>query len=191
MIQGMREPIEFRQPAPVRIYFVCFALLWVGSLVAFGIRSPSDALITVLVSAIGVAFIIRIWSVKFVADESGLVVRNFFRTLRLGWGEVEDFRLGTMMGMPFGRVIHVLLRNGEVVTLDITASHWTLSSVEGRSRSRCCRDCVSGSLARASPIPFIGVVSGRTCDPRVVVPNRKGATVRRSTSTVGRPRTFS
>jgi hypothetical protein len=53
------------------------------------------------------------------------VVRNFFRTLRLGWGEVEDFRLGTMMGMPFGRVIHVLLRNGEVVTLDITASHWT------------------------------------------------------------------
>jgi Bacterial PH domain len=125
MIQGMREPIEFRQPAPVRIYFVCFALLWVGSLVAFGIRSPSDALITVLMSAIGVAFIIRIWSVKFVADESGLVVRNFFRTLRLGWGEVEDFRLGTMMGMPFGRVVHVLLRNGEVVTLDITASHWT------------------------------------------------------------------
>jgi hypothetical protein len=125
MIQGMREPIEFRQAAPVRIYFVCFALLWVGSLVAFGIRSRSDALITVLMSAIGIAFIIRIWSVRFVADESGLVVHNFFRTLRLGWGEVEDFRLGTMMGMPFGRVIHVLLRNGEVVTLDITASHWT------------------------------------------------------------------
>jgi hypothetical protein len=70
---------------------------------------------------------------------------------------VEDFRLGTMMGMPFGRVIHVLLRNGEVVTLDITASIGPLSSVEGRSRSRCCRDFVSGSLARASPIPFIEV----------------------------------
>ncbi len=73
----MREPIEFRQLTAMRIYVVCFALVWVGSLVALGIRSPSDALITVLMIVIGVAFIIRIVSVKFVADESGLMVRNF------------------------------------------------------------------------------------------------------------------
>ena len=97
-------------------------------MVAAGIRSPSDALITLLMAALGTAFVIRIWSIRFVADESGLLVRNFFRTWRFRWDEVEDFRLGRqMMMMPFGRVIHVLLRNGEVLTLDITASHWAFA----------------------------------------------------------------
>jgi hypothetical protein len=41
--------------------------------------------------------------------------------MRFGWDEVEDFRV---MVIPFGRVIHVLLGNGEVVTLDITTIHW-------------------------------------------------------------------
>jgi hypothetical protein len=56
-----------------------------------------------------------------VADESGLLVRNLYRTWRLPWDEVEDFRVGqAMMGMPFGKVIHVLLRNGEVVKVEVT-----------------------------------------------------------------------
>jgi hypothetical protein len=39
----MREPIDFRRPAITRVYFVCFAFFWIGSLVAIGMRSPSDA----------------------------------------------------------------------------------------------------------------------------------------------------
>jgi len=100
---------------------VGFACLWVGLLVAAGIRSPSDAAITSVMAALGTVFIIRIWSIRLVADESGLLVRNFFRTWRFRWDEVEDFRLGRpIMGMPVGWVIHALLRNGEVVTPDIT-----------------------------------------------------------------------
>jgi hypothetical protein len=76
-------------------------------------------------AALGTAFILRTWSIRFVADESRLLVCNFFRTWRFRWDEVEDIRLGRpMIGMPFGRVIHVLLRNGEVVILDITTMHW-------------------------------------------------------------------
>ena len=48
--------------------------------------------------------------------------------MRFGWDEIEDFRLGhPVMVIPFGRVIHVLLWNGEVVTLDITTMHWAFA----------------------------------------------------------------
>ena len=105
---------------------MCFGLLWVGILVAAIITSPlSDAPIPLLMIALGGALIIRMESMKLVADESGLLVRNFSRTCRFRWDEVEDFRLGRpMMGMLFGQLIHVLLRNGEVITLDVTAFNW-------------------------------------------------------------------
>jgi Bacterial PH domain len=128
IVSAMREPTEIRQPAAMRIYFVFFGLLWVGALlVPYGIRSGSDALLIPLVGVVGVAFIARIASLRVLADESGLRVRNFFRTQHFPWEEIEDFRLGRpMSGLPFGWVIHVLLTNEEVVTLDVTASSWSL-----------------------------------------------------------------
>jgi hypothetical protein len=52
----------------------------------------------------------------------------FFRTQHFRWDEVEDFRLGRVMnGLPFGWVIHALLRNEEVVTLDVAAYSWSLT----------------------------------------------------------------
>ena len=126
---AMRKPTEIRQPAAMRIYFVFFGLLWVGTLlVPYGIRSGSDALVILLFGVVGVAFIARTASLRVIADESGLHVRNFFRTQHLGWEEIEDFRLGRpMSGLPFGWVIHALLTNEEVVTLDVTASNWSLA----------------------------------------------------------------
>lgn len=89
------------------------------------ISSPSVAPVAILMIAFGVAFVVRIEGLRLVADESGVLVRNFFRTWHFEWAEVEDFRLGRpTMGLPFGQVVHVLLRNGEVVTADISASHW-------------------------------------------------------------------
>lgn len=122
----------------MQIYFACFGLLWVGLLLGSLTRSRSDAPIALLMIVLGGAFIVRTWSLKFVANESGLLVRNFFRTWRFGWDQVEDFRLGRGgMAMPFGQVIHVLLRNDEVITLDITASHWSflLGGKEKRERT--------------------------------------------------------
>jgi hypothetical protein len=89
------------------------------------IASPYNTPIAMILIAIGLAFGIRTTSLGFVADESGLLVRNFFQTRQFGWGEVEDFRWGRLvMGMPFGRVIYALLRNGEVICLDISAFYW-------------------------------------------------------------------
>lgn len=126
---GMRQPTEIRQPTAMRIYFVFFGLLWVGALlVPYGIRWRSDALVILLFGVVGIAFIARIASLRVLADESGLNVRNFFRTQHFRWEEVEDFRLGRpMSGLPFGWVIHALLTNDEVVTLDVTASNWILA----------------------------------------------------------------
>ena len=126
MMACMRRPVVVRQPLVPQVYFALFGLLWVGLLLGSMTRSQGfDALIAILMIGGGGAFIARTWSLKFVASESGLFVRNFFRTYRLGWDQVEDFRLGRGgMAMPFGQVIHVLLRNREVLTLDITANHW-------------------------------------------------------------------
>jgi hypothetical protein len=124
----MGQRVEIRMPIAIRIYGVCFGLVWVGFLIVAITRSgPSQIPFAVFMAIIGVAFIYRIDSMKVVADGSGLLVRNLLRTWRFRWGEVEDFRLGrSMMAMPFGQVIHVLLRNGEVVTADVTVRPWIL-----------------------------------------------------------------
>lgn len=126
---GMREPTQIQQPLAMRIYCLLFGLLWVGTLlVPYGIRSGSDGILILLFSVVGVTFIARIASLRVLADESGLHVRNFFRTQHFRWDEVEDFRLGRIMnGLPFGWVIHALLRNEEVVTLDVAAYSWSLA----------------------------------------------------------------
>jgi hypothetical protein len=125
----MREPTLIRPPAAFRIYCVVFALIWVGTLlVPYGIRSGSDAILKLLLGVVGAAFITRTATLKVLADELGLHVRNIFRTQHFGWKQVEDFRLGRpMSGLPFGWVIYVLLSNEEVVPLDVTASNLSLA----------------------------------------------------------------
>jgi hypothetical protein len=100
-----------------------------------------------LFGVVGIAFIARIASLRVLADESGLNVRNFFRTQDFGWEEFEDFRLGRpMSGLPFGWVIHALLTSEEVVTLDVTASNWILA-FGGRAK----REQVLNTLREGSP----------------------------------------
>jgi hypothetical protein len=102
-----------------------FMVFWVGALLSFPIASPSDALLVTVMVAFGVGFTSRMAMVKLQVDESGVVVRNFIRTWRFDGSEIEDFRLGrAAMGQLFGQVIHVLLRNGEVVTADVSWASW-------------------------------------------------------------------
>jgi hypothetical protein len=125
---GMREPTQIQQPLAMRIYCLLFGLLVVGTMVPSAIRSGPDGILILLFVAVGVAFIARVASLRVLADESGLHVRNFFRTQHFRWDEVEDFRLGRgMNGLPFGWVIHALLRNEDVVTLDVAAYSWSLA----------------------------------------------------------------
>ena len=83
---GVRQPIEIRQPAAVRIYVVAFTVFSVGLLVWGGIPSPVDVLILVFMAAFIVALAARIQMLKLVADDSGLLVRNFFRSWHFQMG---------------------------------------------------------------------------------------------------------
>lgn len=124
----MREPTQIQQPLAMRIYCLFFGLLVVGTMVPPAIRSGSDGIFILLFTVVGVTFIARVALLRVLADESGLHVRNVFRTQHFRWDEVEDFRLGRPMGgLPFGWVIHVLLRSEEVVTLDVAVYSWSLA----------------------------------------------------------------
>jgi len=131
----MKERVEIRQPLLLRIYIIGFGVVWVGLLIRSIVTSPESGIgVAIVMIVIGVAFMTRIASLKCVADGSGLFVRNFFSSRRLAWAQVEDFRLGRPMAAPFGYVIHVLLLDGGVLTLDATA--WGLFGRGNTKRER-------------------------------------------------------
>jgi hypothetical protein len=66
---------------------------------------------------LGESIVFLVLRLAVIADETGLVVRNNFGTEQLRWSEVEDFRVGAARG---GQMIHVLLRTGEFLPLDVT-----------------------------------------------------------------------
>lgn len=131
-----RQVVHIRQPVALRIYVVGFGTVWCAMLVSFAVAGRGQGAVSVvplLMLGFGATLMYRMLRVGVVADESGLLVRNSFRTKRFSWSEVEDFRVGgAAMGMPFGKVVHVLLRNGEVLTLDVTMRPWLFA--RGRAR---------------------------------------------------------
>lgn len=138
----MSEPLRIRQPTALRIYIVAFGVFWCG-IVAVGFVSlvpRPEALIPLGMLMFGGSLTYRMFRLEVVADGTGLLIRNYYRTHRYHWEDVEDFRLGSpMMAMPFGKVIHALLANGEIVTLDVTMRPWLLG--RGREqRDRYLRD---------------------------------------------------
>jgi hypothetical protein len=117
----MREyPGHHQNPLALRLYLLLISVAAVPLSLVFG-RDESAAVVLILMTVVAVIF----WRVSrqvAIANEAGLLIRNTFRTWRFTWDEIEDFRVGReMMGLPFGWVVVVLLRNGEVISLDVTA----------------------------------------------------------------------
>ena len=95
--------------------------MWIVAVGFFGLVPRPEALIPLGMLAFGGSLTYRMFRLEVVADDAGLLIRNYYKTRRYSWAEVEEFRLGSaMLGMPFGKVIHALLANGEIVTLDVT-----------------------------------------------------------------------
>lgn len=123
------EPLRIHQPIAVRVYIGIFGVVWCGFVAAgfVSLAPHPDSLILFGMFAFGATLTYRLFRLEAVADDSGLLVRNYYRTRTYKWPEVEDFRLGSpTMGLPIGKVIHVLLANGEIMTLDVTMRPWLL-----------------------------------------------------------------
>lgn len=115
----MREPVLIRLPTVARGFQVVFMCGWVG----FAVKAYLDfgQPVILLFSLVGVAFAARNTSLMVRADSSGLFVRNLWRTRSIPWSQVERFGFGApSQSLGLEKVVHVVLRDGEVLSLDAT-----------------------------------------------------------------------
>jgi hypothetical protein len=161
MTARARLPLVIRFPLWVRIYGYAFGALWVGILAVgfFGSDDfdPASVVFVVGFMAIGVAFVARMVRTAVIADDTTLLVRNFYRTKRFSWQEVEGFRTGRISFQPWGRMIFVLLRDGNMYGTDATMTTW------GRAGRRD-PDTMLADLRSWLPAPP-GETTSRTVEP--------------------------
>jgi hypothetical protein len=131
----MKGEVVIRPPAWARISVLGFSIFWSAFFVQAAVRSPGSQIFgPILIGALGLLFTIRTVDEKIVANEGGVFIRNSLRTWRLRWAEVQGFEVGrlairywkTIVEYParFGREIHVILRNGEVVPVEASMRLW-------------------------------------------------------------------
>jgi hypothetical protein len=114
-----------QQPLALRIYAVLGACVcgvvagvFIVSAVADGQPGVLLFLLVWLAFALTLLYRILRMSIELLPDE--LIVRNLFRTRRLARREVEGFRVGSYGPMSFSRCVFALLRDGTMLTLDVT-----------------------------------------------------------------------
>ncbi len=131
----MNREVLIRPPAWARTYLLGFSIFWSSFFVQEAVGSSGRQIFApILIGALGLLFAIRMADEKIVANEGGVFIRNSLRTWRLGWAEVQGFEVGrpairywkTIVEYPalFGRQIHVILRNGEVVPVEASMRLW-------------------------------------------------------------------
>ena len=129
-----------RPPLWTRVYIVAAGIVWVAVLLGSLFEPSTPApLVPVLITIVGIVFFARILRQAVIANEEGLLVRNIYRTSRYRWHEVEGFRTGRPSFQPFGKQIHVLLRNGEIVPIDVSIRFWRFSGGEAKVQEMLTR----------------------------------------------------
>jgi len=130
-VQPVREELVIRLPLWMRVYIVGFGIFWVVFLFASLFRpSTAQPFVPILLIVVGVVFFARIISQVVIANEDGLLVRNVYRTSRYRWEDVEGFRTGRPSFQPFGKQINLLLRDGEIVPIDVSVRLWRFTGGE-------------------------------------------------------------
>jgi hypothetical protein len=128
--------VKIRQPAIARIYVTVFGVFWCG-IVGYGAvaaiiaRSPGFVVLG-LMFAFGFTLCYRLARLAVFAEGGTVLVRNYWRAVRLARAEIEDVRLGNMPNVPFGHQLYLLTSNGRIMTLDATGRQ----SAVGRNRQR-------------------------------------------------------
>jgi hypothetical protein len=130
------RPYAIRLPLAVRAYVVIFMCIWCVPLLGASIGaavhgSPGFVGFAVPMLAFGLALGYRIIRLSVTLNPDDLLVRGYFHTRRIVRADIEGFRQGSQTNQPFTRVIYVLLRDGTVFPLDVTARMYV-----GRGKAR-------------------------------------------------------
>jgi hypothetical protein len=113
-------PVVIQVSRAVRIYAGVFGVAFFVLLVlnAFSVRSARLSIVPLVLVALGTLVCARIFRASLLADERGVVVRNYLRTYRLHWDDVADFRLDAPASRIEGWEMSVIRSNGREIRLD-------------------------------------------------------------------------
>lgn len=114
--------VEIRLPTVFRVYIIGFMIFWCAGvsagLVAAAAHGSPVVVIPLFMLAFGLGFAYRMARLSVLSDGDAIIVRNFFQTRRLQRKQIEGFRIGPVSFQPFGKTIHVLLRDNSMLPLD-------------------------------------------------------------------------
>lgn len=132
----MRPYVMIRQPVFLRGYSFAFGALWFALLtyaVVRGAAHGSGAMFVLLfMLVVGLLVPYRMARMSVIGDGDSLTVRNRWLTKHLRSSDIEGFRLGrSAYGMPGVSVIHALLADGTILTLDVTMAPTLFSRASG------------------------------------------------------------
>jgi hypothetical protein len=136
------RPDVIRLPVALRAYVVVFMCIWCGSvfagLIAAAAHGSPAVVILLLMLTFGLTLGYRSFRLSVALGPQDLLVRNWYRTRRIVRADVEGFRQGALSQQPFTRAIYVLLRDGTVFPLDVTARPYFFGRgktlLDGRTR---------------------------------------------------------
>ena len=141
-----------RLPKALRVYIFIFGTVWSGLLlgpIVGGLSSGSPGALLVLpVPLLGCWFFYRSFRISVEMGPIELVVRNRYRTRHLPREDIEDFRDAVVPG-PSITGIHVLVRSGRLVALDVTRQPAFFS--RGRERQERQLDRLRAWLENGQP----------------------------------------
>lgn len=99
----MSVKVEIRTPRVGRIFIVAFGVLWCGFglfiAVFLALSGTPFALVPLAMVAVGASLGFSYSRLRVLADSDQLVVRNYFRTHRVGGGRIKEFAIGKRGGV--------------------------------------------------------------------------------------------
>ena len=116
----------------MRAFFLLFGVAHIALVVVLLARPERQGLdyFTSLILIGMLFFYARMWGLGVFSDGEELTIRNTARTHRASRSNIEGFRVGAAPGAVVGKAVHLLLRDGSVVTLDV------LTGIFGGDRGR-------------------------------------------------------
>jgi hypothetical protein len=143
------------------------AVIWVPvTLVAWAVLVnllvPEDAIDPVLIPT-GIAIVLwglwRAWRIALILDEHGLAARNFFRTYRARWDDVEEITAMNAHG-PFGSALGFSLKEQGLIGKKAIAAQAGLAGGASESKRRCLD--LLRDIAQQHGIRFMLTLEGST-----------------------------